>query len=137
MIIKSLELQNFRNYEDLKIDFSSGTNILYGLNAQGKTNILEAIYLSATTKSHKNSKDKEIIKFDKEESHIKTIISKDEVEEKIDMHLRKSKSKGIANCVVVPFATYTIIGVCSCTAIKPPNSQSLKWLQQRHHLISN
>ena len=96
MIIKSLELQNFRNYEDLKIDFSSGTNILYGLNAQGKTNILEAIYLSATTKSHKNSKDKEIIKFEKEESHIKTIISKDEVEEKIDMHLRKSKSKGIA-----------------------------------------
>ncbi len=61
MIIKSLELQNFRNYEDLKIDFSSGTNILYGLNAQGKTNILEAIYVSATTKSHKSCKDKDII----------------------------------------------------------------------------
>jgi len=96
MIIKSLELQNFRNYEELKIEFSSGTNILYGLNAQGKTNILEAIYISATTKSHKNSKDREIIKFNNEEAHIRTVIYKNEVEEKIDMHLRKSKTKGIA-----------------------------------------
>ena len=68
MIIKSLELANFRNYEELNISFDKGTNILYGDNAQGKTNILEAIYVSATTKSHKGSKDKEIINFDKEEA---------------------------------------------------------------------
>ena len=59
MIIKSIELQNFRNYEDLNISFDEGTNIFYGDNAQGKTNILEAAYLSGTTKSHKCSKDKE------------------------------------------------------------------------------
>ena len=53
MIIKTLELQNFRNYKTLKLDFDRGTNILYGDNAQGKTNILEAIYISGTTKSHK------------------------------------------------------------------------------------
>ena len=64
MIIKSLELSNFRNYPHLNIQFDSGTNILYGDNAQGKTNILEAIYMSGTTKSHKGSKDKEIIRFD-------------------------------------------------------------------------
>ena len=45
MIIKSLELADFRNYDSLHIDFSKGTNILYGDNAQGKTNILEAIFL--------------------------------------------------------------------------------------------
>ena len=56
MIIKSIDLQNFRNYELQKIDFDSGTNILYGDNAQGKTNILEAVYLSGTTKSHIGSK---------------------------------------------------------------------------------
>ena len=61
MIIKSLELSNFRNYENLNITFDEGTNILFGDNAQGKTNILESIYLCATTKSHKGSKDKEII----------------------------------------------------------------------------
>ena len=51
MIIKSLELMNFRNYDFLDLKFSEGTNILYGDNAQGKTNVLEAIYLSATTMS--------------------------------------------------------------------------------------
>ena len=44
MIIKSIELKNFRNYEDLNISLDHGTNILYGDNAQGKTNILEAAY---------------------------------------------------------------------------------------------
>lgn len=96
MIIKSLELKNFRNYDLLEIHFDSGTNILYGNNAQGKTNILEAIYLSSTTKSHKGSKDKDIISFDKEEAHIRTILEKDGIDERIDMHLRKNKSKGIA-----------------------------------------
>lgn len=96
MIIKSLELANFRNYEELNISFDKGTNILYGDNAQGKTNILEAIYVSATTKSHKGSKDKEIINFNKEEAHIRTYLEKENVETRVDMHLRKNKSKGIA-----------------------------------------
>ena len=96
MIIKSLELADFRNYESLEISFDEGTNILYGDNAQGKTNILEAIYVSATTKSHKGSKDKEIINFNKEESHIRTYLLKENDEIRVDMHLRKNKSKGIA-----------------------------------------
>ena len=96
MIIKSLELHNYRNYENLEIQFDQGTNILYGDNAQGKTNILEAIFLSATTKSHKGSKDKDIIHFGCEESHIRTILEKEGYETRIDMHLRNSKSKGIA-----------------------------------------
>lgn len=96
MIIKSLELENFRNYETLSIDFDSGTNILFGDNAQGKTNILEAIFLSATTKSHKGSKDRDIIRFDAEEAHIRTYVVKDRLENRVDMHLRKNRSKGIA-----------------------------------------
>ncbi len=96
MIIKSLELADFRNYEALNISFDKGTNILYGDNAQGKTNILEAIYVSATTKSHKGSKDKEIVNFNKEEAHIRTYLEKENVEYRVDMHLRKNKSKGIA-----------------------------------------
>ena len=97
MIIKSLELADFRNYDSLEISFDKGTNILYGDNAQGKTNILEAIYVSATTKSHKGSKDKEIVNFNKEEAHIRTYLFKDEEDIRVDMHLRKNKSKGIAD----------------------------------------
>lgn len=96
MIIKSLELSNFRNYDFLDLTFDKGTNILYGDNAQGKTNILEAIFVSATTKSHKGSKDKDMIHFENEEAHIRTYLEKEDLEYKVDMHLRSSKSKGIA-----------------------------------------
>ena len=96
MIIKSLELSNFRNYDFLEINFDKRTNILYGDNAQGKTNILEAIYVSSTTKSHKGSKDKDIVKFGQQESHIRSILEKDGIDIRVDMHLRKNKSKGIA-----------------------------------------
>lgn len=96
MIIKSIELENYRNYDSLNINFDDHTTILYGDNAQGKTNILESAYLSGTTKSHKGSRDKEIIKFDKNESHIKTVVLKNNREYQIDIHLKKNKSKGIA-----------------------------------------
>ncbi len=96
MYINSLELSNYRNYDHLYVDFDKGTTILYGDNAQGKTNILEALYLSSTTKSHRGSKDRDIIKFDREESHIKVNVSKHDINHKIDMHLRKIKSKGVA-----------------------------------------
>ena len=96
MIVKSLELNHFRNYTNLEIDFEAGTNILYGDNAQGKTNILEAIYLSGTTKSHKGSKDKEMIQFGEDESHIRIFIEKQEKQFQIDMHLKKNRTKGIA-----------------------------------------
>ena len=96
MIVKSVQLSDYRNYESLDIKFDSGINILYGDNAQGKTNVLESIYMSGTTKSHKGSKDKETIRFGKDEAHIKTIVEKQGIEYKIDMHIKKHKTKGIA-----------------------------------------
>jgi len=96
MILKSLELSDFRNYKFLNLAFDKGTNILYGDNAQGKTNILEAVFLSATTKSHKGSKDRDMIRFGQEEAHIRTYLEKENLSYRIDMHLRGSKSKGIA-----------------------------------------
>ncbi len=96
MIIESIELKNYRNYEELHMDFSRGTNILYGDNAQGKTNVLEAVYVCSTTKSHRGSKDKEMIRFKEEESHIKMNVRKLDVPYRIDMHLKKNKAKGIA-----------------------------------------
>lgn len=96
MFVKSLELQNYRNYEKLHIEFDPGTNILYGDNAQGKTNILEAIYVCATSKSHRGSKDKEIVHFGNDEAHIKIMVDKKGVSNRIDMHLKKNKTKGIA-----------------------------------------
>ena len=96
MYIESVQLKNFRNYDSLELDLAQGTNIFYGNNAQGKTNILEALYLCGTTKSHKGSKDKDMIRFGEDESHIRMMVKRDELSYKIDMHLRKNKAKGVA-----------------------------------------
>lgn len=96
MVIKSMSLQNYRNYKALRLDFDPSTNIFYGDNAQGKTNILEAVYVSGTTKSHRSAKDRELILFSEEEAHICTIMERQGMVHKIDMHLRKNKTKGIA-----------------------------------------
>ena len=96
MVIKSLKLKNYRNYELLNLTFDPKTNILYGDNAQGKTNILEALYLSGTTKSHRGTKDRDLIQFGREESHLETVVEKNGVLFQIDMHLKKNSPKGIA-----------------------------------------
>ena len=96
MIIESLELKNYRNYGELSLSFDPGTNLLYGDNAQGKTNILEALYYCASAKSHRGSKDREIIRFGEEEAHVKLILRKRDVPYRIDMHLKKNSAKGIA-----------------------------------------
>ncbi|OUQ12762.1 DNA replication/repair protein RecF [Lachnoclostridium sp. An14] len=96
MYIESIELQNYRNYSELHMEFSQGTNILCGDNAQGKTNILESVYVCCTTKSHRSSKDRELIRFGEDESHIKLQVKKDGVPYRIDMHLKKNKPKGVA-----------------------------------------
>ena len=96
MYIESVQLKNFRNYESLELELAPGTNIFYGNNAQGKTNILEALYLCGTTKSHKGSKDKDMIRFGEDEAHIRMMVNRDELSYKIDMHLRKNKAKGVA-----------------------------------------
>lgn len=96
MIVESVKLSNFRNYDSLELKFDKGTNLFYGNNAQGKTNILESVYLCGTTRSHKGSKDREIIHFGEEESHICMNIRRGDIPYRIDMHLKKNKTKGIA-----------------------------------------
>ena len=96
MIIKSLKLKNYRNYDLLDLTFDPKTNILYGDNAQGKTNILEALYLSGTTKSHRGTKDRDMIQFGYDESHLETVVEKKGIIFQIDMHLKKNSPKGIA-----------------------------------------
>ncbi len=126
MIIKSIELKNFRNYEDLYIQLDSGTNILYGDNGQGKTNILEAAYISGTTKSHKGSKDKEIIHFGEEESHLRTIVEKHDKQYQIDMHLRNKGTKGVAiNKIPIKKAS-ELFGILNMVFFSPEDLNIIK-----------
>lgn len=126
MFIKSIELADYRNYESLTMQFDKGTNILYGDNAQGKTNILEAIFVAATTKSHRGSKDREIIRFDKEEAHIRTYLEKDGVETRVDMHLRRNKSKGIAIDGQKIRKAADLLGLCNVVFFSPEDLGIIK-----------
>lgn len=126
MIIKSIELSDYRNYEFLNMEFDRGTNILYGDNAQGKTNILEAIYVAATTKSHKGSKDRDIVNFNKDEAHIRTHIEKEGVETRVDMHLRKAKSKGIAIDGQKIKKAADLLGLCNVVFFSPEDLAIIK-----------
>ncbi len=126
MIIESIELENYRNYGQLHMDFSPGTNLLYGDNAQGKTNILEAVYVCCTTKSHRGSKDREIIQFEKEESHIKLNVRKKDVPYRIDMHLKKNKAKGVAiNGVPIRKAS-ELFGIVNVVFFSPEDLNIIK-----------
>lgn len=126
MIIESIELKNYRNYDELHMDFNQGTNILYGDNAQGKTNILEAIYVCCTTKSHRGSKDREMIQFEREESHIKLTIRKNDVPYRIDMHLKKNKAKGVAvNGIPIKKAS-ELFGIVNVVFFSPEDLNLIK-----------
>ncbi|MDE7435856.1 MAG: DNA replication/repair protein RecF [Lachnospiraceae bacterium] len=126
MIIKSIELQNFRNYENMNIHFDDGTNILYGDNAQGKTNILESAYVSGTTKSHKGSRDKEMISFGKDEAHIRARVERHDMTYQIDMHLKKNRSKGIAINQVPIRKASELFGVLNMVFFSPEDLNIIK-----------
>ena len=126
MIIKSIELSNFRNYESLDLDFDYGTNILYGNNAQGKTNILEAVSVSGTTRSHKGSKDKEMIRFGEEEAHIKTVVNKKDMDYQIDVHMKKNKTKGIAVNKVPLKKASELFGILNIVFFSPEDLNIIK-----------
>lgn len=92
MYIKSLRLKNFRNYEDAYIEFSPKKNIFYGLNGQGKTNIIEALYFMQTGKSYRCKKEKETIKFGSDYAKIEAEYNKNEIKNYIQFFISEKKS---------------------------------------------
>lgn len=126
MKVKSIALKNFRNYENLYLEFTDGTNILYGNNAQGKTNVLESVYVSGTTKSHKGSKDRDMIQFQEEESHIRTFVEKNEKSYQIDIHLKKNRSKGIAVNQVPIKKAGSLFGILNLVFFSPEDLNIIK-----------
>lgn len=126
MIVESLKLQNYRNYEYLNMNFDEKINIIYGDNAQGKTNILESMYVCATSKSHRGSKDREIIRFDNDESHIKVNVKKNDMNYRIDMHLKKNKPKGIAVNGIPIKRAVELFGILNIVFFSPEDLNIIK-----------
>lgn len=126
MYVESLELKNYRNYDRISLHFDRETNVLYGDNAQGKTNILEAIQLAATTKSHRGSRDREIIRFGEEEAHLRLVFRRNEVSHRIDMHLKNNGRKGVAIDGIPIRRASELFGMISVVFFSPEDLNIIK-----------
>ncbi|MBW6411764.1 DNA replication/repair protein RecF [Clostridium weizhouense] len=115
MYIKTIMLANYRNYKQLEINLSKNVNVFIGNNAQGKTNILEAIYYCAFSKSHRTSKDKDLIRWDNNEAYISLLIGKNRLDKKIDIKILRDGKKAIKvnsikiNKIAELFGTFNVV----------------------------
>lgn len=126
MFIESIQLKNYRNYESLSVAFDHGTNVFYGDNAQGKTNLLESIFLCGTAKSHRGTKDMDLIRFGAEEAHIRMFVSRSGIKRRIDMHLRKGKAKGAAIDGIPIRRAAELLKLCSFVFFSPEDLNMIK-----------
>ena len=110
----------------LALEFDPSTNIFYGDNAQGKTNILESVYMCSTTKSHRGTKDRDMIRFGEEESHIEAVVEKSGITYQIDMHLKKNSPKGIAINKVPIRKASELFGIVNIVFFSPEDLNIIK-----------
>ncbi len=106
MIIKNIEMHSFRNYESLKINLDDKINIIYGENGQGKTNLLESIYILGLTSSHRSYTSDNLIKSGKDKAIIKGTLQK-EIPYNLEIDLSKTKKTvKIDNNVITKISDY-------------------------------
>lgn len=125
MYIRELILKQYRNYEHTHLVLDSGINIFKGDNAQGKTNILESIYLCATARSHRTHQEKEVIRWDQEAAHITMQVQKRTFEDIIDFHItNKGKSVAINKLPVGKLGE--LFGILTVVMFSPEDLQLIK-----------
>ena len=110
MICKSIEFSNFRNIENEKIEFEKGINVIHGENAQGKTNILEGIYIFARGKSFRAFKDRELIRFGSDVSSLRLSYEKKDGENELGVEIPKNSTKKFYKNKIKADKTSDIIG---------------------------
>ena len=95
MTVKSLELFSFRNYETLRTEFSPGVNVIYGDNAQGKTNLLEAVEFLSGCRSHRARTDKELISFGAEQAAVRAAVESRNRDFHVEITLSRGKRRSL------------------------------------------
>ena len=93
MFLKNIKIKNFRNYESLNLNFLNGINIIYGNNAQGKTNLLESIYFLSFSKSHRSFIDNTLIKEKEQNAYISGVIEKNDSDYKLEIGFNNKDKK--------------------------------------------
>lgn len=115
MHVKNISLINYRNYESLQLELGKNVNVFIGDNAQGKTNILEAMYYCAFAKSHRTSKDRELIHWKNDKAFISLLVGKIRLDKKIDINILRDGKKAIkvnnikVNKIGELFGTFNVV----------------------------
>ncbi|MBO4897952.1 MAG: DNA replication/repair protein RecF [Clostridia bacterium] len=119
MFIKSLEVNNFRNYVNQKIEFSRETNIIYGKNAQGKTNLLEAVSLFSSGKSFRRAQDRNLIKDGEPSSKINIEFEINGVGKDAEIIINRESKKYIKLCGAPLHKTSELLGQFKSVIFSP------------------
>ncbi|WP_242853142.1 DNA replication/repair protein RecF [Pseudobacteroides cellulosolvens] len=120
-------LKNYRNYSFLEASFNNGFNIIYGNNAQGKTNILEAIYLCTTGRSHRTNKDNELVKYGEDKYFVKVLFSKEERNDNsIEINYSKKEKKSILINEIAIKKIGNLMGQLNSVMFSPEDLQIIK-----------
>ena len=126
MYLKGINLINFRNYEALYLEFNPKINLLIGKNGQGKTNIVEAIYLLSFGKSFRTNKDKEMIKFGCENSYIGGNFIKYNRNSLIEIGIVKNNKKGVKINKINIEKLYELLGNLNVVIFSPEDLKLVK-----------
>ena len=126
MFINELHFINFRNYEKLDLNLCNGLNIFTGDNAQGKTNVLEGIYYCSLAKSHRTSKDKELIKWDNDSAYVSINVIRTRLDKKIEIKIFKEGKKGAKINTIKINKISDLIGVFNVVMFSPEDLVIIK-----------
>lgn len=126
MRINGLTLQNFRNYKELNMDLGNGVNVFQGENAQGKTNVLEAMYFCAFGRSHRTSKDKELVRWGEDSARIKLHIERERLDKDIDIFILNDGKKSIGVNKIKIKKMGDLIGVLNIVMFSPEDLKIVK-----------
>jgi DNA replication and repair protein RecF len=126
MYIKYLQLMNYRNYKELFIELDKSVNVFIGDNAQGKTNILESIYYCGFAKSHRTSKDKELVQWNSSEAYIKLYVCKERLDKKVEIKIFKEGKKAININSIKINKISDLVGVFNVVMFSPEDLRIVK-----------
>lgn len=126
MKINRIQLNNFRNYKNSIIDFSDGINFIVGRNAQGKTNLLESIYLSSVGKSPKSCREKQIIMFNENQSKFELSFSTLAGNKNIKLFLDRTNKKSIKVNNINILKLTEFVGILSVVYFSPDELKLIK-----------
>lgn len=126
MFIESVQLTNFRSYEQKKIDFKEGLNVIVGENAVGKTNLLESIYCCGIGKSPLTNKYREMVRWEKDVANIKVKLRKNQTTHTIDFYIDSQDKKRISVDGIPLVKLGELIGMLNIVFFSPDEMKLIK-----------